>query len=208
METQKAFIASSNYIRKVRLPFGVGVIVSFSEDDAMSLSVRRKYLSTRNEWFDINIPGRNTFLNLDALIEEHPEETLAALFSSKALSLLFYEEGQKFFKELPEIIDSRTAFPEERNAAAQDELKKFYDKKITELRQLTTVYALIQFITGRAKNNDMAITSSFLQMAGINGVIYSQDNAERALIFDAKHKIEITRLNSQILVNSRFTEED
>ena len=44
-------------------------------------------------------------------------------------------------------------------------------------------------------------------MIGINGVIYSEDNNERALIFDAKNKILLKGVNSQILENSKFTEE-
>jgi hypothetical protein len=44
-------------------------------------------------------------------------------------------------------------------------------------------------------------------MIGINGIIYNEDNNERALIFDAKNKIILKGINSQILENSNFTEE-
>ena len=207
MENQKAFIATTNYIRKVKLPFGVGVITSFSEEDAMNLTIRRRHLETRNEWFDIEIPNRSTFLNLDNLLEENPQECLNSLFSTKALSFLFYDEGQKLFKQMPQILESKTSVEEEKNTLAQEELKKFYDSKADELKKLLSTYSLIQFITERAKKNDMAITSSFLSMIGINGVIYSEDNNERALIFDAKNKILLKGVNSQILENSKFTEE-
>lgn len=207
MENQKAFIAATNYIRKVKLPFGVGVITSFSEEDAMNLTIRRRHLETRNEWFDIEIPDRSTFLNLDNLLEENPQECLDSLFSTKALSFLFYDEGQKLFKQMPQIIDSKTSIEEEKNTLAQEELKKFYDSKADELKKLISTYSLIQFITERAKRNDMAITSSFLSMIGINGIIYNEDNNERALIFDAKNKIILKGINSQILENSNFTEE-
>ena len=207
MENQKAFIATTNYIRKVKLPFGVGVITSFSEEDAMNLTIRRRHLETRNEWFDIEIPNRSTFLNLDSLLEENPQECLNALFSTKALSFLFYDEGQKLFKQMPQIVESKTSVEEEKNTLAQKELKKFYDTKAEELKKLMSTYSLIQFITERARGNDMAITSSFLSMIGINGVIYSEDNNERALIFDAKNKILVEGVNSQILENSKFTEE-
>lgn len=207
MENQKAFIATTNYIRKVKLPFGVGVITSFSEEDAMNLTIRRRHLETRNEWFDIEIPNRSTFLNLDNLLVENPQECLNSLFSTKALSFLFYDEGQKLFKQMPQILESKTSVEEEKNTLAQEELKKFYDSKADELKKLLSTYSLIQFITERAKKNDMAITSSFLSMIGINGVIYSEDNNERALIFDAKNKILLKGVNSQILENSKFTEE-
>ena len=207
MENQKAYSATTNYIRKVKLPFGVGVITSFSEEDAMNLTIRRKHLETRNEWFDIEIPDRSTFLNLDSLLEENPQECLDSLFSTKALSFLFYDEGQKLFKQLPQIIESKTSVEEEKNTLAQEELKKFYNSKADELKKLMSTYSLIQFITEKAKRNDMAITSSFLSMIGINGVIYSEDNNERALIFDAKNKILLKGVNSQILENSKFIEE-
>ena len=207
MENQKAYIATTNYIRKVKLPFGVGVITSFSEEDAMNLTIRRRHLETRNEWFDIEIPDRKTFLNLDSLLEENPKECLDSLFSTKALSFLFYDEGQKLFKQMPQILENKTSVEEEKNTLAQEELKKFYDSKAYELKKLMSTYSLIQFITEKAKRNDMAITSSFLSMIGINGVIYSEDNNERALIFDAKNKILLKGVNSQILENSKFTEE-
>lgn len=207
MKNQKAFIATTNYIRKVKLPFGVGVITSFSEEDAMSLTIRRRYLETRNEWFDIEIPNRSTFLNLDSLLEENPQECLDALFSTKALSFLFYDEVQKLFKQMPKLIESKTSVQEEKNLLAQKELKNFYNSKADELKKLMSVYSLIQFITERAKKNDMAITSSFLSMIGINGIIYSEDNNERALIFDAKNKILLKGINSQILEDSKYTEE-
>lgn len=207
MENQKAFIAATNYIRKVKLPFGVGVITSFSEEDAMNLTIRRRYLETRNEWFDIEIPDRKTFLNLDSLLEENPKECLDSLFSTKALSFLFYDEGQKFFKDMIGLIESKTSIQDEKNILAQKELKNFYDSKIEELRKLVSTYSLIQFITEKARGNDMAITSSFLSMVGINGIIYSEDNNERALIFDAKNKIMLKKINSKILDDSKFTEE-
>ena len=207
MENQKAYIATTNYIRKVKLPFGVGVITSFSEEDAMNLTIRRRHLETRNEWFDIEIPDRKTFLNLDSLLEENPKECLDSLFSTKALSFLFYDEGQKLFKQMPHILENKTSVEEEKNTLAQEELKKFYNSKADELKKLMSTYSLIQFITEKAKRNDMAITSSFLSMIGINGVIYSEDNNERALIFDAKNKILLKGVNSQILENSKFIEE-
>ena len=207
MENQKAYIATTNYIRKVKLPFGVGVITSFSEEDAMNLTIRRRHLETRNEWFDIEIPDRKTFLNLDSLLEENPKECLDSLFSTKALSFLSYDEGQKLFKQMPQILENKTSVEEEKNTLAQEELKKFYNSKADELKKLMSTYSLIQFITEKAKRNDMAITSSFLSMIGINGVIYSEDNNERALIFDAKNKILLKGVNSQILENSKFIEE-
>ena len=108
---------------------------------------------------------------------------------------------------MAQIIESKTYVKEKKNTLAQEELKKFYDSKAYELKKLMSTYSLIQFITEKAKRNDMAITSSFLSMIGINGVIYSEDNNERALIFDAKNKILLKGVNSQILENSKFTEE-
>lgn len=207
MKNQKAFIATTNYIRKVKLPFGVGVITSFSEEDAMNLTIRRRHLETRNEWFDIEIPDRSTFLNLDSLLEENPKECLNSLFSTKALSFLFYDEGQKLFKHMSELIETKTSVQEERNTLAQQELKNFYDSKAEELKKLMSTYSLIQFITERTRENDMAITSSFLSMIGINGIIYSEDNNERALIFDAKNKILLKKLNSTVLEETKYTEE-
>ena len=199
MERQKAFMATENYIKKVCLPFGVGVVTNFDEEDAMRCTTRRKNLETRNEWLDIKIPSKDSFLNLDSPIEEQPKEILKPLFSHKSLSLLFYADGQKYFQGISGIISSMTDFPEEKNEASREELRIFYEEKIRELKKLTSVYSLIQFITAKARNCNMAITSSFLQVVGVNGVIFSEDNAERALIFDAKNQIEVLHFNSEAL---------
>lgn len=199
MERQKVFIAAENYIRNISLPFGVGVVTNFDEEDAMRCATRRGNLDTRNEWLDIRIPAKDSFLNLDLPIGEQPKEILRPLFFQKALSLLFYANGQKYFQGISGIITSMTDFPEERSGTSREELGVFYEEKTRELEKLASVCSLIQFITEKTRNRDMAITSSFLQVIGINGIIFSEDNAERALIFDAKNKIEILRLNSEIL---------
>lgn len=199
MERQKAFMVAENYIRNISLPFGVGVVTSFDEEDAMRCATRRSNLDTRNEWLDIRIPAKNSFLNLDLPIGEQPKEILRPLFSQKALSLLFYADGQKYFQGISGIITSMTDFPEERSGESREELGIFYKEKTHELEKLSSVCSLIQFITEKIRNHDMAITSSFLQVIGINGIIFSEDNAERTLVFDAKNQIEVLHLNSEIL---------
>lgn len=199
MERQKAFIAAENYIKNTCLPFGVGVVTSFDEEDAMRCTARRGNLNTRNEWLDIKIPAKSSFLNLDLPLEEHSKEILGPLFSAKSLSLLFYAEGQKYFQGNSGVISSMTDFPEEKNDASREEVRNFYEEKKNELKKLASVYSLIQFITAKARKCDMAITSSFLQVIGINGIVYSEENAERALIFDAKNQIEVLHFNSEAL---------
>lgn len=199
MERQKAFIAAENYIKNTRLPFGVGVVTSFDEEDAMQCTARRGNLNTRNEWLDIKIPARSSFLNLDLPLEEHSKGILAPLFSAKSLSLLFYAEGQKYFQGNSRFISSMVDFPEEKSDASREEVCGFYEGKKNELKKLASVYSLIQFITAKIRNRDLAITSSFLQVIGINGIVYSEENAERSLIFDAKNQIEVLHFNSEVL---------
>lgn len=81
----------------------------------------------------------------------------------------------------------------------------FYDDKIRVLKKNITVDSLIQFITGRAKNKDILITSSFLFMNGINGVIYENNGKQRILIFDARRSIKIERLKNGILKDSKYS---
>ena len=192
-------MAAENYIRNVSHPFGVGVVASFDEEDAMRCTTPRENLAVRNEWLDIRIPARSSFLNLDSPLEEHSKNILVPLFSEKSISLLFYAEGQKYFRGNPGVIISMTDFPEEKDDAPRKEIGSFYEEKKDELKKLASVYSLIQFITAKARNRDMAITSSFLQAVGINGIIFSEDNAERALIFDAKNQIEVLHFNSEAL---------
>ncbi len=199
MEKQKAFIATENYIKNVSLPFGVGVVTSFDEEDAMRCTTRRKNLATQNEWLDIKIPARSSFLRLDVPLYEHGKETLAQFFSPKSLSLLFYAEGQKYFTKTTDVISGLVDFPEEKKEAPHEEVGRFYAEKRNELERLPSVHALVQFITEKTRNRDLAVTSSFLQMVGINGIIFSEDETERALIFDARNQIEVLHFNSERL---------
>ena len=197
---QLAFIPAENYINKIQLPFGTGVVACYSEEDAMRLTGRRKNFLTKNEWYDIEIPPKNTFLNLDSPIMENSVRAISSLFSDKALAMLFYTEGQKFFnEEIPLYFKNREVPEQKKEEIVRKKLDCFYKSKIEEIKSLVTVSSLIQFITRRARNNDVAVTSSFLSMTGINGIIYSGNNEERILIFDAKRQIKLKYLNSSVL---------
>ena len=91
---QLAFIPAENYITKIQLPFGTGVVACYSEEDAMRLTGRRKNFLTKNEWYDIEIPSRNTFLNLDSPIMENSVRAISSLFSDKALAMLFIQRDK------------------------------------------------------------------------------------------------------------------
>lgn len=205
MQTEKAFIAANKYYEKTFLPFGAGVVASFDEETAMLDTERIKNLDVKNEWYEISIPERNSFLDLDKLLEHNPKRVLESLFSTDSLSMLFYDETQEFHPLLEKEVEESAGSDEEKASLAREEIRRFYDDKIKVLKKNITVDSLIQFITGRAKNNDILITSSFLFMSGINGVIYENDGKQRILIFDAKRSIKIERLKNDIIKDSKYS---
>lgn len=205
MQTEKAFIAANKYREKTFLPFGAGVVASFDEETAMRDTERIKNLDVKNEWYEISIPERNTFLDLDRLLEHNPKQVLESLFSTDSLSMLFYDETQEFHPLLEKEVEESAGSDEEKARLAREEIRRFYDDKIKVLKKNITVDSLIQFITGRAKNNDILVTSSFLFMSGINGVIYENNGKQRILIFDAKRSIKIDRLKNGIIKDSKYS---
>ena len=191
MQNEKAFIAANKFFTKERLPFGVGVIGSFDEEIAKKDTIRQKKLETENSWFEINIPSRDTFLILDSQIASNPETVQNCLFSKEALAMLFFDEGNNFFTNLNTYLASKPE--EERALLAEEELNLFYTEKKEKLLQHTDIQSLFNYITEKSKPKDIAIASSFLSRFGITGVIFSENNNEKFLIFDAKKNIHIKK---------------
>jgi len=202
-ERCEAFIAANKYLQKETLPFGVGVVASFNEENAKRDSIRLQHLDTQNEWYLIALPDRSSFLQLDSAPTVN-EKTMPLLFSPDAMRLLFTDEARLFFKGLDAYIQSNDISDKE--TVAKEEIAQFYKEKADFLKSQPSAQAMIDFITSKARNNDIAITSSFLAHFGVPGVIYSENNEERLLIFDAKHSISILRVHSQQTANSLFAQ--
>lgn len=198
-----AFIAANNYIQKKILPFGAGVIAAFNEECAKQDSRRMQNLYTQNIWYSIELPELSNFLKLDSPLTENTEAT-QFLFSAEAMRLLFVDEARTFFRGLDAYVNSKDI--DNKETFAHKELTQFYKEKADFLKSQPTTQAMIDFITSKARNNDIAITSSFLARFGVSGVIYSENKEERLLIFDAKHSISILRVHSQQTANSLFAQ--
>ena len=196
-----AFIAANNYIQKSTLPFGVGVIAAFNEECAKQDSRRLQHLYTQNIWYSIELPDITNFLKLDNPLSKNTE-TIQLLFSVEAMRLLFVDEARAFFKGLDAYVNSKNI--DNKETVAKEEITQFYKEKADLLKSQPSTQAMIDFITSKARNNDIAITSSFLAHFGVPGVIYSENNEERLLIFDAKHSISILRVHSQQTAHSLF----
>ena len=204
METQKAFIAAQRYMNKDVLPFGVGVIASFDEETAMNDTARIKNLECANEWWEIEIPPEDSFLNLDQLLEHNSKTVLNSLCSQEALSMLFYDEKKDFDRHLDEVL-KETGDYTQYGSIAREKINEFFEEKIQIIKKHITVDSLINFITNKAKTKQMAVTCSFLFMQGINGIIYEQQNTRRILIFDAKKSIQTKQLKTALLNDTRFS---
>lgn len=188
-EEQTAFIAANKYFTKDICPFGVGVIGSFDENIAKKDSFRLSKLDTDNSWYKIAIPSRENFLCLDNDFKNSSSQVKEKLFSHEAMSMLYFDEGKIFFKQLEEFINSKPE--EERVTLAKESINNFYLEKQEELLKLGSVSSVIDFITQKSRPKDISIASSFLSKFGITGVIFSETNLEKFLIFDAKNNIRI-----------------
>lgn len=202
IKEEKAFIAANKYFTKTLCPFGVGVIGSFNEEVAKKDTIRQNNFDTDNSWYEITIPSRNTFLLLDTLIKNHPDIIKKNLFSTKALAMLFYDEGKEYLKKIDSFISNRPQ--DEKEKLAQEEIQEFYRKKAEYLLKLDNVPTLIQYIKNKSKPKDISIASSFLAHFGITGILFFENEEERFLLFDAKNHIRIQKANFAKLENSKF----
>lgn len=189
----KAFIALDKYIFREELLCGVGVPVSEDEEIAKYESCRKKNVKSFNQWLEIEIPEKDTYLQIDASIKEQSPYILKSLENFNFLQTLFFSECNNLVSSF-------------KNNASEEEKKELYTaflkEKYENIYSLDSALDLFTFINNRCKNNDKVKSSALLYYAGIKGFLYNDEKGERILMYNAYDDIEVELIKKTVLENS------
>lgn len=213
---QDAFMASNNYIRKVLLPIHdgsnyteskktisfttqlketkitglTGVEVSFSEDVVKNDCIKRNKDSCIS-WLKIKIPESEFLMFLDRPLSDQPQAVQLGLFEQKNLGFVFITEAQETMKEIYASVENLDE-SENKKAVINNEIHGFYENKRKYLLNFKTATEFVNFLNKSSVDEDSDKTTSFLYECGIKGVVYSDNDDEKILLFNAKDDIEVT----------------
>jgi len=187
----KAYLPLENYIEKKETKYGVGLLVSLSEDKVKSQTSRIKNVTSYNQWLSTDIPDENCFLNLQKTLKEQIS-LLEGLKKPDFMQVLFITELTKIFNS---DIKNREMF--------DLTVKEFTDEKYQELIKLTG-FELIQFVNERCRNHDMAKSSALLYTANIKGSFIPNGSETDFLVFNPHNDLTNVVPNKAILEKSNF----
>lgn len=180
-----AYIPLERYIVKEETPCGVGVRVSLDEESAARESSRRKNVASVNRWLCVGVPERESLLAMDAPLSEQSPKVSLALGDRNFLMTLFVREERKVY----EGMDSLVSGPDPK-AEAERVWAEFRAEKLAFLKKMGSGRDVLEFVNGRCRTHDMAISSALLYSAGIKGAVWN-DGEERILLFNAAKDIKI-----------------
>jgi hypothetical protein len=193
--TQKAFIAATDFFTKAALPFGTGIIAETTERAARARSIRQPALRTKNQWYHILIPAADHFFHLQEPIKEQPFPVLHGFLSQKSLSALFYDELARFKWQLASFLKDRKE--EEQERIAESETVLFFHKQRELLLALPSGDSFISLLSGRAGTDRGAVIASFFDFLGIAGIRFTDSGETRFLIVNAGKNAAITSIHRE-----------
>lgn len=194
-----AFISLQNYIVKQEKDFGVGVPVTLDEDIAKYESIRKKNVSSFNNWMMINIPGKSFFLDVNRPVSEQSDDVLGILMGKDFLMSLFIHEARKTLNEMGDSLggkDIRT----ETNRIYDEFVKNEYEL----LLKIPSGQEFFNFVVSKCVNHDRAKSSALLYSFGIKGSLFNDNMGEKLLLFNAKKDIEPVEFRKASLEDSKL----
>ena len=113
----KAYLPLENYIKKRELPYGVGLLISTSEEQAKSLTSRKKNVCSFNQWLEADIPEDHLLLNINKPLYMQSQSILDGLKQDDFILTLFISEARHYFMQNSDRVQfekAMTALKEEK----------------------------------------------------------------------------------------------
>lgn len=167
----RAYLPLENYIKKRELPYGVGLLISTSEEQAKSLTSRKKNVCSFNQWLEADIPEEHLLLNINKPLYMQSQSILDGLKQDDFILTLFISEARHYFMQNSDRVQFEKA------------MTALKEEKFQILSQMTGI-ELVQFVNGRCKNHDMGKTSALLYQANIKGAFDPIKSNTDILIFN------------------------
>lgn len=182
----QAYLPVENYIKKQEENYGVGLLISTSEQKAQSLTSRKKNVASVNQWLEVVAPNDFFFLNMDKMLKDHSQFIIEGLKNEEFILTLFINEARKIL-----LTDTN----KESYKKNMEELILVKHEKLLEM----TGFELIQFVNSRCKNHDMAKSSALLYRANIKGSLVPNQDETDYLIFNPHKDLTDVKLKKAIL---------
>lgn len=167
----KGFLPIENYIKKVEVEYGTGLLISLSEDKARFLSQRKKNVSSAEQWLETEIPDESKFINITKKISEHSSFVLEGLKNENFLLTLFISEARQILLSNME------------KQSYEEQMQDFAEKKYNEIIKLSGI-ELIQFVNERCRTHNMGKSCALLYEANIKGSFIPNGEDTDFLIFN------------------------
>lgn len=186
----KAYLPLENYIKKQELDYGVGLLITTSEEKAKSMTSRKKNVCSYNQWLEADIPEQHVLLNVNQPLYMHSQNILDGLKQEDFILTLFITEARKFFMQNPEKEDF------------EKKIKELKEDKLQILTRMTGL-ELVQFVNSRCKNHDMGKTSALLYQANIKGAFIPNGHDTDILIFNPHKDLINVNPKSEMLSTAK-----
>jgi len=167
----KGYLPLENYIKKQETSYGVGLLVSRSEEKAISLTSRKKNVASYNQWLITDIPEQHLFLNINEPIYLQSQSILDGLKTEDFILTLYISEARKIYMKNPD------------KEHFENEIKELIDNKYNSLLKITGL-ELINLVNNRCKNHDLSKSSALLYKANIKGSFIPNGEETDYLIFN------------------------
>ena len=177
----EVYLPQANYIKREETEYGVGLLMSTSEERAKVMTARKKNLASYNQWLRAEVPDESLFMRMDISITEQSQSIIDGLHEETFLFTLYLHDAQNAYNKVSEEVLGLSNEDAKRIVKARmSELATIKFEKISCLTGLE----LIQLVNSRCRGHDMAKSSALLYDAGIRGTVIPGTDGQDFLIFN------------------------
>lgn len=177
----EVYLPQANYIKREETEYGVGLLISTSEERAKVMTSRKRNVTSYNQWLRAEVPEKTFFIRMELPIAEQSQQIIDGLRQDTFLFTLYLRDAQKAYKEVNKDV----------LGLSHEDAKKLVKERMGELAAIKfdqivhlTGLELIQLVNSRCKNHDMAKSSALLYDAGIRGSVIPGTDGQDFLVFN------------------------
>jgi hypothetical protein len=186
-----------------------GVIAYESRSAAGMKTSRLRNVRSKNQYFRVEIPRENAFLNLldaDSPLVKQPPDVLSRVLDAPSLSLLYAAEEKNFTARLAAYLAENGSSDD--GEAARIEIERFYAAKRETIKTLS-VRSYIDLIRRSVKgNNAPAATAAYLSHIGAAGLAFREprsDGGSRAfLLFNPRRDAVVKEIIRAVVPETKL----
>ena len=177
----EVYLPQANYIKREESDYGVGLLISASEDRAKVMTARKKNVSSYNQWLRAEVPETSLFMRMDLPVVEQSQAIIDGLRQETFLFTLYLHDAQVAYNNINSEVLGLSH--EDAKKLVTEHMGQLAAVKFDLIASLTGL-ELIQLVNSRCRNHDMAKSSALLYDAGIKGTIIPETDGQDFLLFN------------------------